>query len=75
MTTTSTNTLPATRPERSVEDWKYIVGLYGRTIAMNGANTSPVILRGAAEAIAQYEAACARKAARLMGRQYQWSRR
>ncbi|MDB5555467.1 MAG: hypothetical protein JWL86_5451 [Rhizobium sp.] len=68
MTTTSTNTLPATRPERSVEDWKYIVGLYGRTIEMNGAKTAPVILKGAAEAIAEYEAAAAREAAKLMGR-------
>jgi hypothetical protein len=44
-----TNTLPD-RSNRTAADWKYIIGLYGRTIEMNGAKTSPVILRGAAVA-------------------------
>lgn len=46
---------------RSVADLKYIVELHGRTLDMNGAKTSPVLLKAAAEAVAEYEAAKAKR--------------
>ena len=46
---------------RTVEDLAYLVKLHGRCLEMNGDKTSPVLLRTAAAAVEEYEAAKAKQ--------------
>jgi hypothetical protein len=60
-TTTASDTIPAGNGERSLADLKYLLGLHARCLEMNGPKVSPLLVRAAAEALAEYEAAVRRQ--------------
>lgn len=49
------------KPERSVEDLAYLVRLHLKTLEMNGEKTAEVLKKAAADAVAEYEAAKAKR--------------